>query len=444
PRLGASWDIMGDGRWKLSGSYGEFYDVMKYELARGSFGGDIWFSNVYKLDSPNVNGLSKANPGALGALITRYDNRTVPINAQGQLDGIDSDIKPYKSREFTVSFDHQLAARMVAGVRYTRKDLLKAIEDIGVLDSEDNETYLIGNPGFGQTRKDPTHTFDGKTPNGNFLVPKAIRQYDAVEFRLQGQTRSFNFVGSYTWSRLYGNYSGLANSDESGRSDPGVSRAFDLPYYYFDASGSQKNVLGRLGTDRPHTFKLFGAYELKTPLGSTTFGLNQIAFSGTPDSTSVIYLSAPTYPNGRADLGRTPFYTQTDLAIHHTVKLSERTQLRFEGDARNLFNQSTVISRVTQINRNSAITEGALPLNQFFAGYKLSNFVNPQNINGLTGKVNSDKYNPIYGLPGGSYRAGGGPDTTLDRFSSAYAVNSPNFGAFQDFRVLRLGVRLIF
>ncbi|HBY60704.1 MAG TPA: hypothetical protein DEH78_12835, partial [Solibacterales bacterium] len=35
PRIGAAWDVLGDGRWKLSGSFGYFYDVMKYELARG-------------------------------------------------------------------------------------------------------------------------------------------------------------------------------------------------------------------------------------------------------------------------------------------------------------------------------------------------------------------------------------------------------------------------
>ena len=103
-----------------------------------------------------------------------------------------------------------------------------------------------------------------------------------------------------------GNSSGQANSDESGRSDPGVSRAFDLPYYYFDASGSQSNVLGRLGTDRPHTLKLFGSYDVESKIGKTTFGVSQMAWSGTPDSTSVIYISAPTFPYGRGDLGRTP------------------------------------------------------------------------------------------------------------------------------------------
>jgi len=445
PRFGAAWDVRGDGRWKLSGSFGYFYDVMKYELARGSFGGDYWFTHVYRLDNPNVFSLGKANPGAAGSRVISYDNRTVPINARGELDGLDPNLKPYTSREFSATLEHQFASRLVGAIRYVRKDLLKAIEDIGVLDADDNEVYLIGNPGFGETTNTKS-VYGQKTPNGKeFLVPKAIRNYDGLEFRLQGRVSKFDLLGSYTYSRLYGNYSGTANSDESGRSDPGVSRAFDLPYYYFDASGSQKNVLGPLGTDRPHTFKLFGTYELKTKAGSTFFGFTQLAYSGTPDSTTVIYQSAPTFPFGRGDMGRTPKFTQTDLAIHHEVKMGERVKIKLQADIRNLFNQAAVISRVTQINRASAISAALLPLNRFFGGYNLSSLVNPQN----SGPRGAPPYNPIYGLAGASYRAGSGPVngalvTGLGSVGSSWSAANPNFGAYQDFRVVRLAVRFIF
>jgi hypothetical protein len=416
----------------VAGSFGLFYDVMKYNLARGSFGGDYWVSHVYALNSPNVFSLGKANPGLLGPPISTYDNRRVDVNANGEIAGNDPDLKPYSSREFSISMDHQLASRLVAGVRYTRKDLRRTIEDIGILDGDD-EVYLIGNPGFGQTR-DPKQPWGRKTPNGQeWLFPKAVRQYDGVEFRLQGHMKSLTFIGSYTWSRLWGNYSGLGNSDESGRSNPNNNRSFDDPYYYFDQSGSQKNVYGLLGTDRPHAFKFYGSYDLRSKIGVTTFGLNQIAFSGAPDSTSAIYQTGPTYPFGRGDLGRTPVYTQTDLRISHAFKFTERVSMRLEGDARNLFNQAAAISRVSQINRSSAITAAQLPESKFFTGYDVRKFIFPGNT--------VPPYNSIYGLPGSSYRAGGGPGVT---FSSAYAATFPNFGAYQDFRVLRLGIRLIF
>ncbi|MBI4909760.1 MAG: TonB-dependent receptor [Acidobacteria bacterium] len=420
PRLGGAWDVKGDGRWKVSGSFGYYYDVMKYELARGSFGGDYWVSHVYLLDNPNVLSLGKANPAALGREIVNYDNRTVPINAAGELEGIDPNIRPFKQRRINVALDHALANRLTVGVRYTRTDVLAGIEDIGI-ESGDDEVYLIGNPGLGETRN-PKSAWGQKFPNGqDFLVPEATRQYNAVEFRLQGQTRSLNFLGSYTWSRLYGNWSGLANADESGRSDPGVSRAFDSPYYYIDQTGSQKTVFGRLGTDRPHEFKLFAAYDLKTKLGGTQFGLNQVAFSGTPDTTTVVYHTAPTTPFGRADMGRTPFYTQSDLSVAHTIRVSERTNVRIYANAVNLFNQNVVISRVTQMNRAGAISDARLPVAQFFKGYDVTKFVYPGNftVSGLP------QYNPIYGQPGGNYRTGG-------------------TGAYQSPREIRLGIRLMF
>jgi hypothetical protein len=421
PRLGAAYDVLGDGKWKITGSFGFYYDVMKYELARGSFGGDYWVSHVYTLDNPNVLSLGLANPGAAGKPIISYDNRTVPINAQGQLEGIDPNIKPFKERRFSFGLERQLGARSVFGVRYTRTDILAGIEDIGVLDKDDNEQYLIGNPGLGETRNTAS-IYGAKTPDGKeFLVPKATREYNAVEFRLQGQRKQLTYLASYTWSRLWGNWSGLANSDESGRSDPGVSRAFDLPYYYFDQSGSQRNVFGLLATDRTNEIKGFLSYDLKSKIGSTMFGLTQVAFSGTPDSTSVIYQSAPTFPHGRGDMGRTPFYTQSDFSLSHTVKITERYLARFEANFINLFNQAAVVSRTTQINRTGAISAAQLPLSKFFGGYDVNKFVYAGNY--LTG--GTPQYNPIYGLPGGNYRAGGA-------------------GAYQNPRSIRIGVRFLF
>ena len=136
--------------------------------------------------------------------------------------------------------------------------MIHAIEDIGFLDPvTGSEVYTYGNPGFGLTAVDQL----GTAPSGDPFVPKAKREYDAIEFRFNGRltngfARNLTYSTSYTYSKLYGNYAGLANSDENGRSDPSVSRAFDLPQGNFDANG--RNVYGRLGTDRPHTFNFFG------------------------------------------------------------------------------------------------------------------------------------------------------------------------------------------
>ncbi|HYP05373.1 MAG TPA: TonB-dependent receptor [Bryobacteraceae bacterium] len=435
PRLGAAWDISGTGEWKLSGSLGLFYDVMKYSLARTAFGGETWMSHVYRLEGTNLRALSLANPGALGTPITSINNRSIPVNERGQWHGIDPDLKPYASREFTASLERRLTSRFNLGIRYSRKELLRAIEDIGVLDGNDNEVYIIGNPGFGMTR-DSSSAYGAKTPDAQeWLVPKAKRQYDAMEIRGEGTIRGYSLLASYTFSRLYGNYAGLANSDEAGRMDPSISRSFDLPTYYFDSTGRQRNTEGRLATDRPHVMKLFGWREYSNRLGATSVGLTQMAMSGGLDSTTIAYVTAPTFPFGRGDMGRMPVLTQTDMNLAHTFRLGERYGLKFEVNATNLLNQATVISRVTQMNWNGNITREQLPLTEFFAGYRVSDHVRP-------GKAS---YNPIYGLPGRDPVDGGASyHSPKSDLSSAFLVTNPGVGAYQGPRSFRFAVRLTF
>jgi hypothetical protein len=405
PRFGAAWDALGSGKWKISASYGDFYDVMKYELARAAFGGEYLHDRVYKLDDPNLTKLSKANPGALGSLIIDINNRTIPINGQGQLSGIDPAINPMLSREFAVASEHHLWSNFVFSARYTHKRVVRAIDDAGALDAQENEVFIIGNPGFGAT--------DAKkftAPNGQPLTPKAQRDYDSVEFRFdqrfsKGYLRHLNIFASYTYSRLYGNWAGLANSDEAGRSQPNISRAFDQPQSSFDSKGN--NVFGLLPTDRPHALKLFPRYQYSWGKGhATDFSIAQFVASGTPLSSEVFYI-VPVFFNGRGDLGRTPTYSQTDLLLAHTINLSERVKARFSANIINLFNQGAVTSVTTRINRTGGLT---LTRDEFFRGFDVNSLLTPVDSSVAPAR------NPIYNLP----------------------------NAYQGIREIRLGLRILF
>lgn len=193
------------------------------------------------------------------------------------------------------------------------------------------------------------------------MTPKAKRNYNAVEVRLDKRfAKNYYFSTSYTWSRQFGNYSGLASSDEPdattglGRADPSVSRYFDLPYMSYDSHG--KLVEGLLATDRPHTLKFFGAYTWKNKFGETNFGPNFFIYSGTPLTTELQMISTvPIYVNGRGDLGRTPVFSQTDLYIYHEFKVHERWRFKIDANCSNLFNRGTATSRYTNyLNRNEA------------------------------------------------------------------------------------------
>jgi carboxypeptidase family protein/TonB-dependent receptor-like protein len=356
PRIGVAIDPTGAGKQRIYAGFGYFYDIMKYSLPRGSFGGDVWKEYFYTLDDPNLVTTNQGfapNPSALpGKLIETVDYR-IPSNDPSQ-HLIDPNLKPMKQRMIDLGYEYSIGPSLVASARYTDRRLLQVIEDIGYV-SPDGEVYNIANPGFG-TVANAQNWLNWMGP-GIPTTPKAVRDYDAVEFRLDKRfSKSYQFSFSYTYSRLYGNFSGLASTDEAGgffgtgpgRDNPNNSRYFDQPWIYGNSQG--KNVQGLLPTDRPHTFKFFGAYTLKTRLGSTTFSPYFQMYSGTPMTTEaqVIDTQGWVFMNGRGDLGRSPFFFQTDANIMHEVaplRNHESFRVRFEVTAFNLLNNDTVLNK---------------------------------------------------------------------------------------------------
>ncbi len=123
---------------------------------------------------------------------------------------------------------------------------------------------------------------------------------------------------SYTLSRLYGNYPGLSQTDENGRTSPNVGRSFDYPLMAFDGRGEPS--LGRLPTDRPHQFKVQANYEMRW---GTLIGANQYIASGIPVTREAAAISPSNFPIqylGRLSDGRTPTISQTDFTVSHSFR----------------------------------------------------------------------------------------------------------------------------
>lgn len=344
PRVGFAWDPKGNGKQRIYASWGQFYDVMKYEMPRGSFGGDIYFDYYYTLDDPQAVKLNQGIPSGptdfQGGKFLEYINWRIPSN-DPENNTIEPDLKPMKQRMFDVGYEYSVNSSLVASARYTNRRLIRTIEDVGTLGPA-GEIYYIANPGFGLTA-DPA-TWEPGIPT----TPKAKREYDAFELRLDKRfSRSYQFAMSYTWSRQHGNYAGLASSDENGRTSPNVNRYFDLPWIGYTERGQFAE--GPLATDRPHTFKFFGGYTLNSKVGATTFSPNIILYSGIPlTSEANVVSSTPAFPYGRANLGRTPVFFNTDFNLMHDFKpftSNESMKMRVELTVFNLFNTNTVTNR---------------------------------------------------------------------------------------------------
>lgn len=343
PRIGGAWDPKGDGKMRLYASWGYFYDVMKYEMPRGSFGGDVWWDYYFSLGDPNLvktlQGVPK-DPKALPGKFFEAINWRIPSNDPAN-PTIDKNLEPMKQRMLDLGFDYSLSSTLVASLRYTNRRLIRTIEDVGTL-GPDGEIYYIANPGFGLT-VDPK-TWEAGIP----VTPKAKRNYDALEMRLDKRfSKNYQFAASYTYSKSTGNYSGLASSDENGRTSPNVNRYFDLPWIGYTEKGTLAD--GVLATDRPNTFKVFGGYTLKSILGHTTLSPNMALYSGIPLTTNInVISSTPAYPYGRGDMGRTPVFYNFDLNLMHDFpvwKAKESMKVRFEFTVFNLLNSSIVTDK---------------------------------------------------------------------------------------------------
>jgi hypothetical protein len=346
PRAGFAYDLKGDGRWKLAADWGLFYDIFKLELPRGSFGGEKWLEYYYTLDTPNWQTLDAGSgcpPACSGTLIRGpIDFRSTSFGA----DALEPNLKPMRQQAVTVSMEHQLSAVTAVSVRYVHKQLDRGIEDTGSQDYQGNEIYIIANPGEGLTQLAFT---DPKV-----YLPKPQRKYDAVELLFNKRfSNSWSFVASYTVSRDYGNYPGLSESDENGRTDPNVGRLFDYPLIMFNGDGTPN--YGVLPTDRTHQVKVQAIYQFKF---GTSVGLNEYVASGLPITREVAVLPGSNYPvqyRGRGSDGRTDMLSQTDFQVSHRINFANRKSLDVMFTVLNLFNQKASIAAWHPMFRQGAL-----------------------------------------------------------------------------------------
>jgi hypothetical protein len=334
PRIGGAYDLLHNGKFKIFASYGKYFDILKFSLPQGSFGGNYWHDCAYTLDNPNFNLIlptapaggdgfrhscpttgsapgvasnpvtdTSASGGNAGRFIENLDYRAV--NNSSDDPGVDPNIKPTAQHEVQAGAEYAMTPSLSFNTRYVRKALDSTTEDMGLNDSYG---YYIGNPGsaYGDLlHRALPNVYRSAITNGvppataaQFLnasgicptcpsTPAASRVYNGLEFRVEKRATKYQVTAFYTYSRLYGNYPGLTTTfitdGAGGRHNPNNNRSFDNPTMQYTAAG--KPFGGPLPTDRPHSLTVFGFYKLKTFAGESTIGLTQIASSGTPIST---------------------------------------------------------------------------------------------------------------------------------------------------------------
>jgi Carboxypeptidase regulatory-like domain/TonB-dependent Receptor Plug Domain len=370
PRFGFIWDFTGKGRGKIFANYAQFIEApIPLDVNVRAGGGDVQTDKNF-----NVNRIN----APAGALIVPGVS-TGATNLGSDATPADAGLKPQSIREFTFGMEYEVGHDVTIGTRGTYRAMVNVIED-GSFD--DGDTYFIFNPGrIGPgTTEENACAGDPVTGRAPQCFGRAQRFYRAIEFTATKRfTNNFQFIASYVFSSLIGNYEGLFRND-NGQSDPNITSLFDL-------QSLLANTYGRLPNDRPHQFKFNGSY--RTPWKLLLSG-NFYAQSGVPFNQLIphpiygnnegfavqrgtaivptVSASEPGFPNIVESIGstRTPTTMNLDLGVYYPIRVGEGKELRLTGDWFNVFNSQRAVTLDQTFSINSGVTGVPAVVNPFY------------------------------------------------------------------------------
>jgi len=356
PRVGIIFDPTQEGRAKLFGHWGRFYENVPMDINVRAFGGEI--INFARIRTSTA--FENACPAAINAT-TAAELEMCPFNNRshsqsgGGTEYVAKTTKGQYIDEIILGGEYEVMADFKVGLNYVHRELPRVIEDIS---TDGGTTYIIGNPGedFSEEAADlraqaEANRMDGDPSNDDIAdladaragvldtmntVDKPVRNYDGVQLTANHRfSKNAMLLGSYTYSRTKGNFPGLF-STETGQLDPNLTSLYDLPDLLANRNGP-------LGLDRPHLLKVDGFYmfDLKKAglvvLGASFRGQSGIAHNTLGSHYAYGPQEAYILPRGSAN--RSPFVWTTDVKATYGRKISKAQQIEVFVDVFNLFNR---------------------------------------------------------------------------------------------------------
>ena len=276
-RLGATYDIDGDGSRKLFASWGEYYLPIAANTNIRMAGGETYIHTYYQSQGRNSDN-TPVGFGPTPDLNSPYFLRQV-VYGTGEVPDTrsttDTSLEPMYGEEMIIGYTEQLSEGMLAGwdlsATYVTRELASTIEDVAIdaavlaycaangitvtntgNSCEDEWTgfhqYVLTNPGTDMNVYLPELDAQVMLSAADLNYPKPTREYTAFVLNL---TRAFDddwsASFSYTNSETEGNYEGTVKSD-NGQDDAGITQDFDQP-------GLVDGSKGLLPNHREHSFK---------------------------------------------------------------------------------------------------------------------------------------------------------------------------------------------
>jgi len=377
PRLGFSWDVLGDSSLKIYGNAGRYALPLTPSVAvRGASASLYTRQNyLYTGYDPVTGAPTGLTPrGGLTYINGEFGEPKNPATIAA------TNLDPMYQDEYILGFQAQITDHQAIGARGIYRELKAAIDDncdyLPIYDAAvaDGLSPNIPNAGFPYCRmfnpgEDSVFLTDVEgngvlteyTIPSELLSPKAKREYKALELFWDGSWDKFFFQASWTMSWNKGNTEGGVKSD-IGQGDTSVTQDFDYKELMVDSYGYLPN-------DRRHSIKIFGNYQFTD---EWSLGANILVQSGRPQNClGVLYpyhdgihpygssffrcgtteaggADGPSQPYPRGTYGRLPWTNSLDLNIAYFPKWAPGLQLKM--DVFNVFDQQkvTAVSEVAE------------------------------------------------------------------------------------------------
>jgi len=302
PRVGASWDVLGDSSFKVYANAG------RYHLAVPS------------------------NVAIRGASASLYEREWFTFDGVDPVTGVPTGITPISSDDFC---DARPFARYAEanGVDFSQANIDRCF----IFNPGQSNTFRIDMTGNGDYQ-------DIRLSKKELGFPDLKRRYYALDTYLEHRFNN-QWYGKlqYIFSRSYGNSEGLLKSD-IGQLDPSVTQDWDSPEITMDANGPLPN-------DRTHVIKAFGYFQ---PSERWLFSSNFTVASGRPKNCfgvgpndvigyGAAYFYCDGKPAPRGSRGRLPWTWNLDLSAQYMPDFA-KNKLAFTADVFNVFTQQRTLS----------------------------------------------------------------------------------------------------
>ncbi|RDS79063.1 TonB-dependent receptor [Dyella monticola] len=398
PRLGFSWDILGDSTMKLFGNAGRYYLAIPSGVAVREAAASLYTNQWYTYSGMTSTGIPTGltpiyscgqggvcGPGVPTSANNEFGQTLDPSTIAAQ------NLKPEYQDSYVLGFQHQFAPNWDYGVTVTRTKLGRIIDDTAEGPSTICQIVTEENPQLGPYTGtcnldvngslliNPGNTNDFKiiNPAGGYVYgsvspsqlgfPRAYRNYYSLETFLE-HTWDGKWTAKldYVYSKSYGTTEGPTDSGiGQGGTSQSITEQWDFSQLMQYSNGLQSN-------SRKHVLKGYGTYQF---LPEWSISAVVTLASGTPIECLGYYGPAQTDPIGYAiyssgayhwcggnpapsgSTGFTPWIHTLDLALQYRPLWAEK-KLAFQLQVRNITNEQ----KVTQYDGEYGLSAAPNPL----------------------------------------------------------------------------------